>query len=734
MKKVAMFLGLLLGFAGLGVLLWGLVLRDRMAEQGVFYLAVAGPMSGSDAVSGQMMRKGIQLYLDQKNASGGVNGQRIVLRAYNDLDQRQQAIKAASDIAADNKILGVIGHLSSSASLGAGDIYKQSGIPAITPTATSEDITRSNEWYFRVIPNNQVIAQLAAMYLSLLGEYTVSLIVDRDPYGLSLAEGFRRAASDKRIAIEHTWSFDASAPDIDAQLQQIIADLRATQSSGMLFFATYAQEAVKIIASLKYPGTQYRILGPESFESQEMVDLFKQYPLERSNPGYYSDGIYALSPFMPQMAGETGRAFHHAFLKAYDEEPSNTAALSYDAARMLVKAIERTEIHPGDNIRDARRQIRKELANFDNEERGLNGVYAPLYFDSQGDVNAPLALGIWQKQTFIPAFSQYRTAPREAQELRTIEQPDSSLAAAQNLITTKVVYAGLDINELRDLDFKTGIYLADFYLWFRFEGDFEDTRLEFVNAVEPIDLGTPILQERDKDIITHTYRVKGRFQSPLNFRAYPFDRQTLSIQFIYPALDAAKLVYVPDLLGMPEMLGKNIGKETIHAVTGWTIENIDAYQDLFKQQRTGADAGNALAYSRFNANIVIAKEGLDVIVKAFFPFAPLILVIYCTYYIPAHHPTAKLIVLLGVFSAHIGYYWLFTVKLPQENLIILDQAFQMIYGAVGIAALWVFISYLADKQPNRTLLQIAAGSGKVLYPGIVAAAVFWMIYQYRMAY
>ena len=734
MKKLVMFLGVLLGLVGIGALLWGLVLRRTITEQDIFYLAVAGPMSGGSAFEGQMMRKGVQLYLDQKNAMGGVNGHIILLRSYDDYNQKQQAIKTATDIATENKTLGVIGHFSSSASLGAGEIYKQSGIPAITPTATNEDITNSNESYFRTIPNNQVIAELIARYLSLLGERSVSMIFDRDPYGASLSKGFIKKASDWGISIEHIWSFDTEGPDIDAQLRKIIADLRATQSSGMLFFATHAAEAVKIITSLKYPGTRYRIIGPDSFDSRHIMDLFAQYPLERANPGYYSDGLYALSSFMYQMASEIGQAFRQAFLKAYHEEPSSTAALSYDAARMLVKAIERSEFGADDNIRDARRQVRKELASFTSEERGLDGVYAPLYFDSRGDVNTPLGLGIWQKQIFLPTFSQYYAAPVNTQGKTTVEQSGSAehnIAAPQSLLTTKVVYAGLDINEIRDLDFKTGTYLVDFYLWFRFEGNFEDTELEFVNAVEPIILGASILQERDNDVVTRTYRVKGRFQSPLNFRSYPYDRQTLHIQFIYPTLNRMKLMYVPDFLGMPEVFGKNVGKDTINAVTGWTIEKIDTYQEIFEKQIVQGTADNVLKYSQFNADIVITKEGINVIVKTFFPFLPLILVIYCTYYIPDRHPAAKITILTGAVIANMGYHWLFTIKIPRAQPIILDQAFWMLYGLAGVAALWIFISYLADRHASRKFLQIGADIGKILYPGVVAGAIVWLIYQYR---
>jgi len=80
--------------------------------------------------------------------AGGIDGKKIDLQIYDDRNDVQVAAKIAREIA-DSRALAVIGHYSSSTSLVAGKIYQAYGIPAITGSATADDVTKWNNWYFR---------------------------------------------------------------------------------------------------------------------------------------------------------------------------------------------------------------------------------------------------------------------------------------------------------------------------------------------------------------------------------------------------------------------------------------------------------------------------------------------------------------------------------------------------------------------------------------------------------
>ncbi len=111
------------------------------------------------------MLQGAQLYLDSLKKAGGLAGQNIKLLPFDDNNDPRLAVNIAETIAADNRSLLVLGHYGSAASLAAGDIYRDSGIPAITASATDSTITYRNDWYFGLVPDTAFQAVFLANYL-----------------------------------------------------------------------------------------------------------------------------------------------------------------------------------------------------------------------------------------------------------------------------------------------------------------------------------------------------------------------------------------------------------------------------------------------------------------------------------------------------------------------------------------------------------------------------------------
>ncbi len=111
------------------------------AENDPLQIAVIGPMSGKDQQGGQAMLDGVNLYVEEVNRSGGINGRTLEVIAYDDQNDKVTARKRALEIAKDSKALVVIGHYYSSISLEGGKIYKDYGIAAVTASATAPEVS-----------------------------------------------------------------------------------------------------------------------------------------------------------------------------------------------------------------------------------------------------------------------------------------------------------------------------------------------------------------------------------------------------------------------------------------------------------------------------------------------------------------------------------------------------------------------------------------------------------------
>ena len=293
------------------------------------YLAVVGPMTVEAQLEGQEMLRGINLYLDQVNQEGGIGGKQVKLLVFDDQRNPDLARQKALDIAKQNQALVVLGHYSSSTSVEGSKVYKKYGIPAITASATNRAVTEGNDWYFRVVVNTSSQAIYLANYVKkILHQETASIIYQSDDiYSQSMEKAFGRAFRGLGGTVKYKWIVDSKSENAEKMRNQIILDLSRTKKdeTGMILLATTSNEMVKLIAKMKRKGLEYSMIGGDNINKQ-FIELTKDYPEEQVKPGYFSDGIYAISHIIFDTAQEKAQQFRNHYLEKYNQEPSTTAA------------------------------------------------------------------------------------------------------------------------------------------------------------------------------------------------------------------------------------------------------------------------------------------------------------------------------------------------------------------------------------------------------------------------
>lgn len=192
-------------------------------------------------------------------------------------------------------------------------------------------------------------------------------------------------------------------------IQQIIAEIRAEQSIGPIFFFTGSQDCASLIVKFRSPGTHYPIIGLTSLAVPTFIRQFKNYSNEQKYPGYYTNGAYAVSPFISYLADQpNARSFRKKFIHRFNHEPLWVAATYYDAMLVALHAIEQAEIQ-GEDIQEDRRKVRDTLTHIDEKDVAVHGVTGDIYFDEHGNtVDSSLALGFWWNHEFLPVYQQSR--------------------------------------------------------------------------------------------------------------------------------------------------------------------------------------------------------------------------------------------------------------------------------------------------------------------------------------
>ena len=171
-------------------------------------VAVVGAMSGPVAQWGDMEFNGARQAIKDINAKGGIKGDKLVAVEYDDACDPKQAVAVANKIVNDG-VRYVIGHLCSSSTQPASDIYEDEGILMITPGATNPELTaRGYKMIMRTAGLDSSQGPTASKYiLDTVKPKRIAVIHDKQQYGEGLArsvqDGLKKGGREHRLLRRH---------------------------------------------------------------------------------------------------------------------------------------------------------------------------------------------------------------------------------------------------------------------------------------------------------------------------------------------------------------------------------------------------------------------------------------------------------------------------------------------------------------------------------------------------
>jgi branched-chain amino acid transport system substrate-binding protein len=127
-------------------------------------IAVSVP-SGSNPNIAQEILRGVAQAQDEINARGGIKGAGLQVEIVNDNNLPEVAKEVAATLTNDPKILAVIGHNDSTASLAAAPIYQDKRLVMITPTSGANNLSGFGSYIFRTVPNTRSMTAPLAEYI-----------------------------------------------------------------------------------------------------------------------------------------------------------------------------------------------------------------------------------------------------------------------------------------------------------------------------------------------------------------------------------------------------------------------------------------------------------------------------------------------------------------------------------------------------------------------------------------
>ena len=692
----------------------GIITYIITSQKNTICIAVVGPMNGNKSNGGAML-EGIQSCIDDA-AKSGFFDKHIKLLIYDDINTAEHAKKVAEKIITENKAIMVLGHYYSTSSLAAGKLYQQAHIPALTASATADDVVKNNDWYFRIISNNSIQGAFAAYYLNkVLKKNIVNIIYDTDDYGRNLMEQFEITA--RRIGVK-TRKWGVSSQNFDENVDTIVSQLRDIDISGAIFLATHSTEGAKLVSLLKYPGAEFTIIGPDAFCSESfMATLNNESFQERAEPGYHSEGIYVISPFIIDIANQRAQLFRKKFKETFKHEPTWVNAYYYDAMLTAIDAIKNCNAGDNKSIVSDREAIKAYLSSLKTYDTGIEGITGQIYFDENGENPRPFAVGMFTDQKITSAFIQYQPIEEMGNATTVLSDMLSGKIIKINnayMCQTRVVFTGIDVNDVIELDLQNQSYIIDFYLWFRYQTDFDEaTDVRFVNSVGSLYIDerlkvkdkaaiAQILHKSENGITTKAYHITARFRNSFDFHEYPFEQHDLRIKFRHGHLTRNQIIYVSDILGMHNFSEKY---QTVQAaftgLNAWDVKQQLFYQNVITNDSTLGypkyfKSKNQVEYSEFNTDITIKRKIFSFLFKNVFLIIVLVSILNFIYFIPPNQFSIKITISMSTLLTTSLCHTKLANNMNVGYLLSIEYAFFAVYAIAAVCILlsiWLFNIY-----------------------------------------
>jgi ABC-type branched-subunit amino acid transport system substrate-binding protein len=723
-----------------------LVFLRREQPGAPLYIAIAGGMTGNGSASGQEMVQSAHLYFDRLNAEGGVNGHPVELLVFDDQNTPDLARQIAQEIVDDGRAMLVIGHSTSTASVAASPIYEAAGITAITSTSTADNVTAS-PWYFRSVFNNSTQGFLIAAYIQfVLGQEHVTIVAGDDDFGQSLANGITAAFDDEPDRVTQI-AFPAASDAIAQSVTDTVSALQAAGDPGIVVLALQADPSARLLKAMHDAGLSVPVIGSDAIGSNRfLADVAALEP--ETAPGEITDGIYAASPLIMDSLTSDSLRWFRAYRNAFDQDPTWRGATTYDAAIAAAAAMEMADVTGGEESTPGdRKAVRDALAAMNSPETAEAGLLGPIYFDDSRAMPRHAIFGRATGDGYVSAFEQLRPYAASASISRD-EDLKSGVALSfdgQMLERQRIVFSGINISEIGELDTANPSFYADFFVWFNYTGDPDATDVFFVNAVDPeTALGDP-LRRVDSDNQTYElFRVRGRFKAPLEFRDFPFDQQQLVISFQNSSLPSSRLVYAvdPPFLDLPvaERLrsGSN-ASESINSIPSWEPIDFQVYQDTVGTTALLGDpeanvGASGVDFSVFTADVTITRDLGGFLLKNLLPLGLLAAITYVSLFFPHSQTGERVAFAVSAILTAAVLLTSVTSVLPQIGYTVaIEWGF---YAFILLSAICIIIGLAGDwlyEQGRYQELRRLDIFSRLFYPAFILAVVLAYLYRYGIA-
>lgn len=312
------------------------------ADSDVIKIGGIGPLSGPNSTYGISVKEGADLLAEEINAAGGINGKKVEFIFEDDQSDNTVAASAFNKLVDKDGVCAILGGVTSGTTLAIAPNSTNKKIPMITPTGTEPTITNvGGDFMFRGCFVDSFQGEILAKYTKEnLGKTTAAVLYNSSSdYSKGIANAYKETLEKNGGQVVEFLSYGSDKEtDFKAQLTKI-----KSANPDVIILPDYYNVVGLIAKQARDMGITSQFLGGDGWESEELTKI----------GGTAVDGAIYINHYYAEDTDENVKNFVDSYTKKYNKTPDCFAALSYDTAKILVKAIEKANSTDGTAIRDA---------------------------------------------------------------------------------------------------------------------------------------------------------------------------------------------------------------------------------------------------------------------------------------------------------------------------------------------------------------------------------------------
>jgi len=319
------------------------------------------PLTGTQAMFGEMEKNSFEMAYAELEAAGKtvIDGRKIEL-IFEDDQSKQDVGKAAAEklINQDNVNMLSGGYSSAVTNVLAGTA-QANGMPFMIVTGSADKITKQGwDWVFRgsASPASKYTAAFWEMMDEVIKAKTAAVIYENTDFGVSSAEGFRKAAQQHGIEVVFDQSYEAGAIDF----KPMLAKAKNTEPD-VMFAVSYVMDAALITKQMKELNFNVNLFvgGGAGYTMPEFVE----------NAGDAAQYVASTTLWVSNVAWSGAADFFNNYRAKYGKQPDYHGAQAYASMYVIADVLNRAEDYTPEAIKIAL------------EETDLTTIMGPIKFE-----------------------------------------------------------------------------------------------------------------------------------------------------------------------------------------------------------------------------------------------------------------------------------------------------------------------------------------------------------------